>query len=40
MKLSKKIKYSLGLIGLSALAIVPASITLASCNNNDQNSDS
>ncbi len=43
MKISKKLKWGLGLVGLTAMAVVPMSVALSSCSsgssdNNDNNS--
>lgn len=43
MKISKKLKWSLGLVGLTAMTVVPMSVALSSCSsgssdNNDNNS--
>ena len=40
MKKIKSLKYLLSIAALSALAIVPTSIAITSCNNSDKNSDS
>ena len=38
MKLTKKLKWSLGLVGLTAMAVVPMSVALVSCGGNGDSS--
>ena len=38
MKLNKKIKWTLGMLGMAAITTIPMSVALVSCSKGDDNS--